>query len=228
MKVTSNQNPRTPAVIIKNSFTIIFLFLIYQLLLTLLLLPSMLHTSNLLKMLLLVGSTTLIIIFTLWLAYFYRTAPPIQSNQAAITHPLLKTLLLSFLFLPINYVNILVGNSTNQLNVQHALKTNLSLLFVIIILGPIIEELIFRGLMYRLIFYNQTTRYRILTAIIVTALTFAFAHTLSFNFFLIPYFLIACLLSYVYVKTLSLKYSLLLHILNNSLSAIGMLLIATQ
>ncbi|MBJ6164653.1 CPBP family intramembrane glutamic endopeptidase, partial [Staphylococcus aureus] len=97
-----------------------------------------------------------------------------------------------------------------------------SLLFLIVttaLLPAILEEYIFRGLILRVIFRNH-----LLLGVIISSIIFALFHY-SDNFFdYIPYFISGLVLSIVYLKTRKIEVAILLHFINNLISAIMLFL----
>lgn len=84
----------------------------------------------------------------------------------------------------------------------------------IIISGPIAEELFFRGFIFRLLRSKQN----FWIASIISSAIFALLHQNAYNF--IPLLLLSIYLSYIYEKTDSISYPILLHALHNFLNVI--------
>ena len=82
---------------------------------------------------------------------------------------------------------------------------------MVVILGPIVEEIFFRGFSYNAI----KKRYGVFWAMILTAVVFAGLHGSLFGF--LPIMALGLLLAYLYEKTGSLIASFTIHILHNSL-----------
>lgn len=82
------------------------------------------------------------------------------------------------------------------------------------IIGPIIEELLFRGIIYN----NLKTRYPVMKSIIITTLVFSLLH---FNIIETLYALIlGFMLIYVYEKYKNIKAPIVLHITSNIISSL--------
>ncbi len=77
--------------------------------------------------------------------------------------------------------------------------------------GPLTEELFFRGVLYGALRHRVSQA----AAILISAALFSLIHTNVLGF--IPIMLLGCLLAYVYERTGSLASSLAIHILHNSL-----------
>ncbi|MFH1593706.1 MAG: type II CAAX endopeptidase family protein [Candidatus Omnitrophota bacterium] len=87
------------------------------------------------------------------------------------------------------------------------------------VLGPVIEEIFFRGVMYNAV----KRKLGIFWAVLLTSVLFSFLHTHAMSFFLVGFIPIAILgivLAYLYEKTGSLVPSITLHVLNNAASVL--------
>jgi len=94
-------------------------------------------------------------------------------------------------------------------------KTNPTLIYCSIILactiGPIIEEIFFRGFCYNAI----KKKWGVRAAMIITAAFFAIIHQSTFSF--VPIFMLGIILAYLYERRGTLIPSITLHVLHNSL-----------
>ncbi|WP_312765940.1 type II CAAX endopeptidase family protein [Epilithonimonas sp.] len=97
-------------------------------------------------------------------------------------------------------------------------KEPISLLIMTVILAPILEEILFRGIIMKGMINNKV---KPTTAIIVSALIFGAVHFNPWQF--AGAFLLGLVLGLVYYKTKSLLMSILLHAFNNLVSAMMML-----
>ncbi|MFD1125579.1 CPBP family intramembrane glutamic endopeptidase [Lentilactobacillus raoultii] len=88
-----------------------------------------------------------------------------------------------------------------------------------VVLAPIFEELIFRGIFMNY-FFNKDNRLNNLLAIIASGLLFGFAHELQFNVNWLMYSGLGCFLSFTYMHFRDIRYSIGLHFLNNFISMI--------
>lgn len=92
-------------------------------------------------------------------------------------------------------------------------KITMSILIIqVIILGPIAEELFFRGFIYKL----GRTRYTFMVSAALTSLLFAFIHQVPQN--VLPLFFISIALCYVYEKTQNILPSIIFHSIHNFIS----------
>lgn len=88
-----------------------------------------------------------------------------------------------------------------------------------VILAPIFEELIFRGIFMNY-FFNKDNRSNNILAIVISGLLFGYAHELQFNVNWLMYSGLGCFLSYTYMHFRDIRYSIGLHFLNNFVSMI--------
>jgi CAAX amino terminal protease family. len=112
-------------------------------------------------------------------------------------------------------VNTLPIRTTDAVSAS-GLTSPAGILFLVVV-GPIFEEMLFRGIMLRGFLNN----YSILKALLISSLLFGIAH---FN--IIQLFTTGCLgivLALVFVKTGSLWYSILAHSFNNLLAVISLM-----
>jgi membrane protease YdiL (CAAX protease family) len=82
---------------------------------------------------------------------------------------------------------------------------------IVVILGPVVEEVFFRGFTYNAI----KRKWGVKSAIALTSIVFAALHGTLFGF--APILLLGFLLAYMYEKTGSLVPSITIHILHNGL-----------
>lgn len=97
------------------------------------------------------------------------------------------------------------------------------LIFIILLavcVSPIIEELIFRGVVLNYFFKNSWWW----TNVILSAVLFGYFHVYSaFNFFdFLQYSLMGLILAFVYKRTRQIQYAMALHFVNNAISMIVM------
>jgi membrane protease YdiL (CAAX protease family) len=80
------------------------------------------------------------------------------------------------------------------------------------LLGPFAEEVLFRGF----IFAGLRQRFGWIKAMLVSAILFSLLHLQGYE--IVPFFLVGCILAYLYQYSKSLWPSILFHILHNSIS----------
>ena len=92
---------------------------------------------------------------------------------------------------------------------------NLFLFLSVVIVAPIAEELVFRGLIFK-----RLSQYHVGFAMVISSLCFAMMHMNVVQG--VPTFFMGLILSYFYWKTGSLKTSIGIHLLNNLFAMISM------
>lgn len=126
-------------------------------------------------------------------------------------------MILSWWCVIIPLISIALNSSKILLNAGYELSKNLKFMgstslgyFYIILLGPLFEEIIYRGIILRGLLKNHSMN----KAIIISALIFGIMH---FNFVQsFSAFGIGIILALIYVKTGSLKLCFLVHVVNNT------------
>ncbi|MHA8137622.1 CPBP family intramembrane glutamic endopeptidase [Lactobacillaceae bacterium Scapto_B20] len=124
------------------------------------------------------------------------------------------------------YFSRLVFNqaqSSNNEAIIKLLSSNsivlVAMLVGIIILSPILEELIFRGLIVDGLFKGRP----VIWPMLVSGLLFGMAHGFSNIFTFMIYAGLGAGLVFVYHKTRTIQANILLHVINNSIASIGLL-----
>lgn len=87
---------------------------------------------------------------------------------------------------------------------------------MVTIVAPIFEETIFRGLFFN-IFFAEKTRLNKWVGILLSGFLFGFVHDPRFTKFVVVYWALGCILSWVYMTTKNLRYSIISHMLFNSI-----------
>lgn len=89
--------------------------------------------------------------------------------------------------------------------------------WMVILVGPIFEELIFRGILLNIILRVNTWANKYF-AIVFGGLIFGLVHEPRLSFYLLIYWSMGMILTAVYVFTKDLRYPILVHIFNNAIS----------
>lgn len=119
-------------------------------------------------------------------------------------------------------INLTNGNSESLSQI-----TGINKILITIILGPIIEELVFRGFFFNL--FNKKSK---IMAYLFSSLIFAFMHVMGdvvFKqqytnlIFMLPHFGFALGVCYIYDKTKNIYYPIIIHMAMNILSSLGSL-----
>lgn len=129
------------------------------------------------------------------------------------------------LFSWLNEVLAHQGEKANDMQINQIMNGNkISVTFVVISLvfmAPVVEELIFRGLIMNLFFKDE----RFWWPIILSATLFSACHASTTIYSFLIYFSLGCVLAFIYRKTGNIKLSIGVHFLNNVVGFIPMLLI---
>lgn len=118
-----------------------------------------------------------------------------------------------------------IGESANQEAINNYISDyGIITLLVVIILGPFVEEIVFRGIIYYLLRVKKENLARIIVANFITSLMFAIYHCdikslLVFNveqiLSIIPLFFLGVGIAYVQEKTSNISCSIVTHIVIN-------------
>ena len=113
-----------------------------------------------------------------------------------------------------------VSNSANQAAIENAHMNPFVLITVTVIMAPIVEELIFRGLLMGRVFNPDS-----IVGLILSSLLFGLAHMPNSIGVWIVYAGMGFVLGTVYRKCQKLEYCIMAHMINNSIAVSMMLLL---
>ena len=113
-----------------------------------------------------------------------------------------------------------VSNSTNQEIIENAHMNPFVLITVTVIMAPIVEELIFRGLLMGRVFNPDS-----IVGLILSSLLFGLAHMPNSIGVWIVYAGMGFVLGIAYRKCQKLEYCIMAHMINNSIAVSMMLLL---
>jgi membrane protease YdiL (CAAX protease family) len=132
---------------------------------------------------------------------------------------LIVVLWITFMFLQVWYTNLFdIGTSRNQSAIEQLFNQTPLWTFVDgVVIAPIMEELIFRGLFFEFFFKGDRPAVKVV-GILINGAVFGALHDTGLSFPI--YAMMGCLLAWTYVHTKDLKYSMSIHILNNLISFI--------
>ncbi|PAB00927.1 CPBP family intramembrane glutamic endopeptidase [Enterococcus canintestini] len=125
--------------------------------------------------------------------------------------------------------NIVFGNflsetTENQVGINQSFLVNpITITVYGVILAPIIEELLFRGIFMNY-FWNKEEPTAKIFAVLTSALLFGLMHEPRLSVALILYMTLGIVLACVYQKTEDLRCSMMVHMLYNGLGFLGMFL----
>lgn len=113
-----------------------------------------------------------------------------------------------------------VSNRTNQAAIENAHMNPFVLITVTVIMAPIVEELVFRGLLMGRVFNPDS-----IVGLILSGLLFGLVHTPNSMGVWIIYGGMGLVLATVYRVSKKLEYSIMAHMINNSIAVSMMLLL---
>ncbi|KRN92746.1 hypothetical protein IV81_GL001130 [Pediococcus stilesii] len=86
--------------------------------------------------------------------------------------------------------------------------------------APIFEELLFRKMFFGMFFKSLEKQSTLIMGVLLSSSLFALAHNPAFELTTIPYFLAGIILSLLYATTGKLRYSIIIHAINNIIGLI--------
>ena len=113
-----------------------------------------------------------------------------------------------------------VSNSTNQATIENIHMNPFVLITVTVIMAPIVEELVFRGILMGRVFNPDS-----IVGLILSGLLFGLAHMPNSIGVWIVYAGMGFVLGIVYRKFQKLEYCIMAHMINNSIAVSMMLLL---
>lgn len=113
-----------------------------------------------------------------------------------------------------------VSNSTNQATIENIHMNPIVLITLTVIMAPIVEELVFRGILMGRVFNPDS-----IVGLILSSLLFGLAHTPNSMGVWIIYGGMGLVLATVYRVSKKLEYSIMAHMINNSIAVSMMLLL---
>ena len=210
---------------ILNSIIIILSFLIYGVVQQFYIVPKSVPTSVINQRAPWLLAATLVVLMIYW--WIYRLQLKVNNPNGYNQKPhfgwrRLGMSLLGFMLLLVWQVLaaiLMKGQvSANQTTIE-SIISNSNWLFnlMIALVAPIFEEIIFRGFVINTFFQGES-KWNKVGAILVSGLIFGLMHEPKISLYLLIYWGMGSILAAVYVYTKDLRYSMLVHILNNSLS----------
>ena len=113
-----------------------------------------------------------------------------------------------------------ISNTTNQAAIENAHMNPFVLITVTVIMAPIVEELVFRGILMGRVFNPDS-----IVGLILSSLLFGLVHTPNSIGVWIVYAGMGFALGTVYRKFQKLEYCIIAHMINNSIAVSTMLLL---
>lgn len=144
-----------------------------------------------------------------------------KKQRIGIYISLLITLVVGEYLLP-----FVLSTSDNQNTIEKMFQVNrVSIVLSAVIFGPIIEELIYRGVFQKLFFQKIRTNWQFIVYVLLSAMIFTAIHGDSFSLDLLPYTFMGIIFATGYVLLRDIKYSISFHIINNIIAMISLFLI---
>lgn len=135
-------------------------------------------------------------------------------------------LILLILLIGGGYLAGFLPSSNNQAGIEEMFQGNKwSTIIPVVVFGPIIEELIFRGLLQKLFFKRITTKLQLLLYLIISIVLFVGIHGPAMNLEMVSYILMGVVFSLAYVLLGDIKYNISLHIINNAIGILSLFLL---
>lgn len=213
--------------IVANTGIILLAFGLYSLLQVLYLLPNDFGSTAYQIKVAGIIIVTLLLVGAMWTIYKYQLK---QDNPQGFNQKphfkwrrLMITLLGIVVMMAMQYAYVIAfGNRQPENQTElNTLMTRSTTLFKILVafVAPVIEEIILRGMLVNT-FFRMNTVFSKIAAVILGGLVFGLLHEPRFSPDLLIYWGMGMVLMTVYLLTKDLRYSMLVHIFNNSLSLI--------
>ena len=216
-----------------NVITIIASFIIYSVVQQFYFYPyrlrRKLHLGNI-SFILLTMIITAIALLILFYLYLLQLKHRNERNYNSRPHWQFKKILLSLL----GVIMLIIVSATIQLALgfnSDQTSTNQNLLdqfshqagnffpVMVIFIGPVFEEFIFRGFFFNTFFYKNSNLNKWL-GILFSGLIFGYVHDPGLTKYILVYWALGCVLAWVYTSTRDLRYSMLSHMIFNALGFI--------
>lgn len=118
-------------------------------------------------------------------------------------------------------MRLLTKSSANQSEIGNILNNSGQVFLLnLVIIAPISEELIFRGMFFNT-FFAKPTKFNLWAGGIIDGFLFGYIHA-GLSIQISSYWIMGIVFSLIYLYTKDIKYSILAHVLNNCLAAIMM------
>ena len=204
-----------------NLATVIIAFVLY----TLLQLGKEKKKANLLFAIILAVLTVAVIYWMYWIYkrelkqendWFFNAKPHWDARRVIIS----VAAFFALVIFQVAYIKLVGGNtvSQNQAELDEVRKVASPMFnILLIVVGPICEEFIFRALFFNTFFPADNTLNK-WVGIVASGFVFAYGHDPMFSKFIYLYWVMGMILAWTYVETKDIRYSILTHMLNNLLS----------
>lgn len=161
-------------------------------------------------------SFSLLIIFFIWKIYHSELKITIKDNIVSKYYWLPVALFIVSIILE-SFIDVPTSNNQNAI-VESFEKFPIFTAINGILIAPIGEEFIFRGLFAKYFFPNQNTNLKIILYLLFSSSLFSLVHGPDTFLIFILYFSSGLFLGLAFVGKKDLKYPIVLHMINNSLA----------
>lgn len=197
-------------------------FILYSLVEALYMRPDLLHLSTVSAGIVIALATVAVLVLLDWFYrrqlhrandWFFNSKPHWRwSNLGWALCGFALIIAVQFLFIRLSGGGI----SQNQAELNRITAQSSIFKILIGLIAPIYEEIIFRGMFFNIFFTREKSSNKWL-GILVCGFVFGLAHDPHFSKFIIVYWVLGCILAWVYLQTRDLRYSIIAHMLNNLL-----------
>ena len=117
-----------------------------------------------------------------------------------------------------------IPTSENQTIIAQMLAGDkVGMIISTVLVAPVVEELIFRGLLQKLFFKKMDSVKSVVIFVLVSGILFGFIHTFNFSLEIIPYASAGVIFALTYVFTKDVRYGMILHAINNLIGILSLL-----
>lgn len=179
--------------------------------------------------------TALLTVIILWFIFWLYKKQLAENNDWGFNkrphwdvHRFLITIVGFFLITILGTLTLLAVSqgkttSANQQSLNAIAKQSGNLYAIMVcFIAPFCEEVIFRGMFFNT-FFTKATTFNKWAGILVSGFLFAYMHDPRITKFIVVYWVLGCVLAWVYMTTKDLRYSMITHMCYNSLGFIHLI-----
>lgn len=174
-------------------------------------------------------------IFLFACIYYFKTLKNEFASNSSLLSYIIKSVISSLILITVNIIlsniifSITSSEPSNEQSIEEAFSENVPIVlrnltfFVISVIGPVIEEIIYRYIIQNAIgkkLSKKIPKISGIISIVISSFLFGFVHTFSLDLYLINYVGLGLVLGISYYKTKNLSISITAHIINNLFSLI--------
>lgn len=200
-------------------------FLLYQIAIIPFILPNQAHHGLTLKnqfFLIIVGCVCLTIYGIILRIFFRKNDSKVIVNQWLQRHRIWVFTFLILIYISSVFISMKLSKvSANQARLNDIQMNAPWTAFISLgLAAPIFEELLFRKMFFGMFFKSLEKQSTLIMGVLLSSSLFALAHNPAFELTTIPYFLAGIILSLLYATTGKLRYSIIIHAINNIIGLI--------